>query len=194
MIFVVCLAVRVGPTYDPIININLLFALSCVFSLVIVTCTKDINAYMFQLVGSIYHVMLFLMSHVFLLQLNLQVDPPHNITEAVLMPESTPAFLPMPATHVDRAAAPALHAPVNPPPAMHVPPHVDHDAPPSPPSAPSTPSIENNQYVDSSYLSSDATDSLMHVKCIHELCTIILVFHSYLHHIRCILLLFNDLW
>ena len=25
---------------------------------------------------------------------------------------------------------------------------------------------------------------LMHVNCIHELCTIILVFHSYLHHIR----------
>ena len=35
---------------------------------------------------------------------------------------------------------------------------------------------------------------LMHVKCIHELCTIILVFHLYLHHIRGILLLFNDFW
>ena len=35
---------------------------------------------------------------------------------------------------------------------------------------------------------------LMHVKCIHELCTIILVFHSYLHHVRGILLLFNDFW
>ena len=37
-------------------------------------------------------------------------------------------------------------------------------------------------------------DHLMHVKCIHELCTIILIFHSYLHHIRGILLLFNDYW
>ena len=37
-------------------------------------------------------------------------------------------------------------------------------------------------------------DFLMHVKCIHELCTITLVFHSYLHHIRDILLLFNDFW
>ena len=35
---------------------------------------------------------------------------------------------------------------------------------------------------------------LMHLKCIHELCTIILIFHSYLHHIRGILLLFNDFW
>ena len=34
----------------------------------------------------------------------------------------------------------------------------------------------------------------MHVKCIRELCTITLVFHSYLHHIRGILLLFNDFW
>ena len=34
----------------------------------------------------------------------------------------------------------------------------------------------------------------MHLKCIHELCTIILIFHSYLHHIRGILLLFNDFW
>ena len=25
-------------------------------------------------------------------------------------------------------------------------------------------------------------DRVMHVKCIHELCTITLVFHSYLHH------------
>ena len=32
---------------------------------------------------------------------------------------------------------------------------------------------------------------VMHVKCIHKLCTIIHVFHSYLHHIRGILLLFN---
>ena len=35
---------------------------------------------------------------------------------------------------------------------------------------------------------------LMHIKYIHELCTITLVFHSYLHHIRGILLLFNDFW
>ena len=35
---------------------------------------------------------------------------------------------------------------------------------------------------------------LIHVKCIHELCTIILIFHSYLHHIRGLLLLFNDFW
>lgn len=34
----------------------------------------------------------------------------------------------------------------------------------------------------------------MHVKCIDELCTIILVFQSYLHHINVILLLFNDIW
>ena len=33
---------------------------------------------------------------------------------------------------------------------------------------------------------------LMHVKCIHELCTISLIFQSYLHHIRVIPLLFND--
>ena len=33
---------------------------------------------------------------------------------------------------------------------------------------------------------------LMHVKCIHELCTISLIFQSYLHHIRVISLLFND--
>ena len=35
---------------------------------------------------------------------------------------------------------------------------------------------------------------LMHLKCIHELCTIIVIFQSYLHHIRGILLLFNDFW
>ena len=35
---------------------------------------------------------------------------------------------------------------------------------------------------------------MMHVKCIYELCTITLIFHSYLHHIRDILLLFNDFW
>ena len=35
---------------------------------------------------------------------------------------------------------------------------------------------------------------LMHVKCIHELCTILLVFQSYLHHIRVRSLLFNDFW
>ena len=34
----------------------------------------------------------------------------------------------------------------------------------------------------------------MHVKCIDELCNIILVFQSYLHHIYVILLLFNDIW
>ena len=33
---------------------------------------------------------------------------------------------------------------------------------------------------------------LMHVKCIHELCTISLIFQSYLHHIRVVPLLFND--
>ena len=36
--------------------------------------------------------------------------------------------------------------------------------------------------------------TLMHLKCIPELCTIIVIFHSYLHHIRGILLLFNDFW
>ena len=35
-------------------------------------------------------------------------------------------------------------------------------------------------------------ECLMHVKCIHELCTISLIFQSYLHHIRVIPLLFND--
>ena len=35
---------------------------------------------------------------------------------------------------------------------------------------------------------------LMQVKCIDELCNIIPVFHSYLHHINDILLLFNDIW
>ena len=35
---------------------------------------------------------------------------------------------------------------------------------------------------------------MMHLKCIHELCTIIVIFQSYLHHIRGILLLFNDFW
>ena len=35
---------------------------------------------------------------------------------------------------------------------------------------------------------------VMHVKCIHELCTITLLSHSYLHHISGILLLFNDFW
>ena len=34
----------------------------------------------------------------------------------------------------------------------------------------------------------------MHVKCIRELCTILLVFQSYLHHIRVISLLYNDFW
>ena len=34
----------------------------------------------------------------------------------------------------------------------------------------------------------------MHLKCIHELCTIIVIFHSYLHNIRGILLLFNYFW
>ena len=32
----------------------------------------------------------------------------------------------------------------------------------------------------------------MHVKCIHELCIIILIFQSYLHHIRVISLFYND--
>ena len=35
---------------------------------------------------------------------------------------------------------------------------------------------------------------LMRVKCMHELCTITLIFQSYLHHINIILLLFNDIW
>ena len=33
---------------------------------------------------------------------------------------------------------------------------------------------------------------LMHLKCIHEFSTIIIIFHSYLHHIRVILLYYND--
>ena len=33
---------------------------------------------------------------------------------------------------------------------------------------------------------------LMHVKCIHELCIIILIFQSYLHHIRVISLFYID--
>ena len=33
---------------------------------------------------------------------------------------------------------------------------------------------------------------LMHVKCIHELCIIILIFPSYLHHIRVIWLIYID--
>ena len=33
---------------------------------------------------------------------------------------------------------------------------------------------------------------VMHVKCIHELCIIILIFQSYLHHIRVISLFYND--
>ena len=33
---------------------------------------------------------------------------------------------------------------------------------------------------------------LMHVKCIHELCIIILIFQSYLHHIRVISLFYMD--
>ena len=34
--------------------------------------------------------------------------------------------------------------------------------------------------------------TLMHVKCIHELCIIILIFQSYLHHIRVISWFYND--
>ena len=30
------------------------------------------------------------------------------------------------------------------------------------------------------------TSGVMHIKCIHELCIIILIFKSYLHHIRVI--------
>ena len=33
---------------------------------------------------------------------------------------------------------------------------------------------------------------VMHLKCIHELCTIILIFQSYLHHIRVISLFYID--
>ena len=32
----------------------------------------------------------------------------------------------------------------------------------------------------------------MHVKCIHELCITVLIFQSYLHHIRVISLFYND--
>ena len=35
-------------------------------------------------------------------------------------------------------------------------------------------------------------DQLMHVKCIHELCIILLIFQSYLHHIRVISLFYID--
>ena len=38
----------------------------------------------------------------------------------------------------------------------------------------------------------ERSNRVMHRKCIHELCTIILVFHSYLHHIRVISLLYID--
>ena len=34
--------------------------------------------------------------------------------------------------------------------------------------------------------------SLMHVKCIHELCIIILIFQSYMHHIRVTSWFYND--
>ena len=44
-------------------------------------------------------------------------------------------------------------------------------------------------------LAGDLLESVvMHVKCIHELCTISLIFQSYLHHIRVISLLYNDFW
>ena len=33
---------------------------------------------------------------------------------------------------------------------------------------------------------------LMHVKCIHELCIILFIFQSYLHHIRVISMFYND--
>ena len=33
---------------------------------------------------------------------------------------------------------------------------------------------------------------LMHVKCIHELCIILFIFPSYLHHIRVISMIYND--
>ena len=33
---------------------------------------------------------------------------------------------------------------------------------------------------------------LMHVKCIHELCIVLLIFHPYLHHIRVISMFYND--
>ena len=34
---------------------------------------------------------------------------------------------------------------------------------------------------------------LMHVKCIHELCIVLLIFHPYLHHIRVISIFYNVL-
>ena len=37
-------------------------------------------------------------------------------------------------------------------------------------------------------------NSLMHVKCIHELCIVLLVIPSYFHHIRVILTFYIDLW
>jgi hypothetical protein len=40
----------------------------------------------------------------------------------------------------------------------------------------------------------DQDQPLMHVKCIHELCIILLIFQSYLHHIRVISLFYNDFW
>ena len=36
--------------------------------------------------------------------------------------------------------------------------------------------------------------TLMHVKCIHELCTYLLIFQSYLHHIWVKSMLFNAFW
>ena len=38
----------------------------------------------------------------------------------------------------------------------------------------------------SEYVSFEGCELVMHVKCIHELCIIILIFQSYLHHIRVI--------
>ena len=38
----------------------------------------------------------------------------------------------------------------------------------------------------------DAHDQMMHVKCIHELFIILLIFQSYLHHIRVISLFYID--
>ena len=35
---------------------------------------------------------------------------------------------------------------------------------------------------------------LMHVKCIHELCIVLLIIPSYFHHIRFILMFYIDLW
>ena len=37
-------------------------------------------------------------------------------------------------------------------------------------------------------------DLLMHVKCIHELFIILLIFQSYLHHIRVIFMIYIELW